>query len=71
MVRTRQLKIQFILIHNYKRIIFVLSCAFGFKAVFRIRIHFFRIRIQRLRLEVNTDPDTDPDPIRVEIIEFI
>jgi hypothetical protein len=27
-----------------------------FVAVFRIRIHFFRIRIQRLRLETNTDP---------------
>jgi hypothetical protein len=35
-------------------------------AVFRIRIHFFRIRIQRLRLETNTDPDTDPDPIRIQ-----
>jgi hypothetical protein len=32
------------------------------KAVFRIRIHFFRIRIQRLRLETNTDPD----PIRIQ-----
>jgi hypothetical protein len=31
-------------------------------AVFRIRIHFFRIRIQSLRLETNTDPD----PIRIQ-----
>jgi hypothetical protein len=38
------------------------------EAVFRIRIHFFRIRIQRLRLETNTDPDPDSE---IEILQKI